>query len=45
MEQSPYFRLALPMADKLFDSIQGISHLMHMPSHIYIQIGNYKKSL
>lgn len=45
MELSPFARDSLPMADRLFDNLKGIAHLLHMPSHIYIQMGQYEKSL
>lgn len=34
---------ALPSADRLPDLMPDVSHLVHMPSHIYIRTGNYKK--
>lgn len=45
MEQSPFSNLALPIADKLFENSRGLGHLLHMPSHIYIQFGFYQKSI
>lgn len=45
MELSPDLKKCLPAADELYTKIKGISHLLHMPSHIYIQIGDYQRSL
>ena len=44
-ELSPLVKEALPIADNLLNISNGIGHLLHMPSHIYIQVGNYKKAL
>jgi tetratricopeptide (TPR) repeat protein len=35
----------LPSADKLGDLMPGSGHLVHMPSHIYIRTGYYKKAI
>lgn len=43
MEPSPYAAKALPSADRLGDLTPGLSHLVHMPSHIYLRTGNYTK--
>lgn len=32
-------------ADKLWEESLGIGHLVHMPSHIYLRLGRWKKSL
>lgn len=32
---------AEPCADELADAIPGVSHIQHMPSHIYMNIGRY----
>lgn len=34
---------ALPSADRLTTLIPGAGHLVHMPSHIYVQTGQYNK--
>ncbi len=41
MEASPYRAKAIPAADRLGDYAPGSGHLVHMPSHIYIGIGDY----
>lgn len=43
MEASPYVDLAIPSADRLGSISPGISHLVHMPSHIYLRTGHYTK--
>ena len=45
VELSPFMKEALTVADDLFNKTKGLGHLMHMPSHIYIQVGQYKKSI
>ena len=34
-----------PQADILGEICPGIGHLVHVPSHVYIQIGKYQKSI
>ena len=41
MEASPWPEIAEPAADRLIDLIPGAGHLVHMPSHIWIQTGRY----
>lgn len=41
MEMSPIPEKALPAADRLFDAVGGSGHLIHMPSHIYLRVGDY----
>jgi len=41
MEASPYASKANPSADKLAALAPGLSHMVHMPSHIYIRTGAY----
>ena len=41
MESSPWPEIAEPAADRLIDLIPGSGHLVHMPSHIWIQTGRY----
>lgn len=43
MEPSPYASLALASADRLGKLTPALSHMVHMPSHIYLRTGNYKK--
>jgi tetratricopeptide (TPR) repeat protein len=43
MEASPYAAKALPSADRLGKLTPGLSHLVHMPSHIYIRVGQFNK--
>lgn len=45
MEPSPYFAKALPSADRLGKLTPGLSHTVHMPSHIYLRTGNYSKGV
>ena len=43
MEASPYAALALPSANRLGRLTPGLSHMVHMPSHIYLRTGQYNK--
>ncbi len=43
MEASPYAALALPSANRLGSLTPGLSHMVHMPSHIYLRTGQYNK--
>lgn len=43
MEASPFFDQALPSADRLGKLTPGLSHTVHMPSHIYLRTGDYTK--
>lgn len=43
MEPSPYADRALPSADRLGKLTPGLSHTVHMPSHIYLRTGQYDK--
>jgi len=45
MEPSPYANKALPSADRLGQLTPGLSHLVHMPSHIYLRTGHYEKGV
>jgi tetratricopeptide (TPR) repeat protein len=45
MEPSPYASLALRSAERLGKTNPGLSHLVHMPSHIYLRTGNYQKGV
>jgi tetratricopeptide (TPR) repeat protein len=42
MEPSPFPALAKKSADRLGKLTPGLSHLVHMPSHIYLRTGDYK---
>ncbi len=43
MEPSPYASLATASADRLGSLTPALSHMVHMPSHIYLRTGNYRK--
>jgi tetratricopeptide (TPR) repeat protein len=43
VEASNHPERALAVADKLPLLMPGVSHVVHMPAHIYIRTGNYKK--
>jgi hypothetical protein len=45
MEPSPYAAKALPSADRLGKTNPGLSHVVHMPSHIYLRTGFYNKGV
>lgn len=45
MEPSPYAAKALPCADRLGKLTPGLSHTVHMPSHIYLRTGQYAKGI
>lgn len=36
---------AIPSADRLSTMMPEVSHMVHMPSHIYIRTGNYKQGI
>ncbi len=42
MEASPNPERALPNADRLAKLTPGAGHLVHMPGHIYLQLGDYE---
>ncbi|MGE4618581.1 MAG: hypothetical protein AAEJ04_02090 [Planctomycetota bacterium] len=44
MESSPWPEIAEPAADRLIDLIPAAGHLVHMPSHIWMQTGRYDDS-
>ena len=35
----------IPAADRLSDMVPGAGHLQHMPSHIYVQVGMWERSI
>ena len=43
MEPSPYAAKALPSANRMGKLTPGLSHTVHMPSHIYLRTGQYNK--
>ena len=45
MEPSPYAAKALPSAERLGKTNPGLSHVVHMPSHIYLRTGLYTKGV
>jgi tetratricopeptide (TPR) repeat protein len=45
MEPSPFAAKALPSAERLGKTNPGLSHVVHMPSHIYLRTGLYKKGV
>lgn len=45
MEASPFYRLALPSADRLSALTPALAHTVHMPSHIYLRAGHYEKGV
>ena len=45
MEPSPYAAKAIPAAEKLGKTNPGLSHVVHMPSHIYLRTGYYQKGV
>lgn len=45
MEASPFAARALPSAARLGKTNPGLSHVVHMPSHIYLRTGLYEKGV
>jgi tetratricopeptide (TPR) repeat protein len=45
MEASPFASKANASADRLDRLAPGLSHMVHMPSHIYIRTGDYTKGV
>ena len=45
MEPSPFAAKALPSANRLGKITPGLSHTVHMPSHIYLRTGQYNKGV
>lgn len=45
MEPSPYAYKAKTSADRLGKLTPGLSHTVHMPSHIYLRMGEYNKGV
>jgi len=45
MEASPFANNALPSAARLGITNPALSHLVHMPSHIYLRTGNYQQGV
>jgi tetratricopeptide (TPR) repeat protein len=44
VEASAHPEWALPSAQRLADLAPGAGHLVHMPSHIYMLVGDYEKA-
>jgi tetratricopeptide (TPR) repeat protein len=44
VEMSPSPERALPSAARLMGVVPGIGHLVHMPGHIFMQLGDYELS-
>lgn len=45
MEPSPFAAKALASANRLGKTNPGLSHVVHMPSHIYLRTGDYEKGI
>lgn len=45
MEMSPVSERALPAADRLRRLVPDASHLLHMPSHIDMAVGDYRRAV
>lgn len=45
MEASPTPKKALPAANRLRDLVPGAGHLVHMPGHIDIRLGDYNSAV
>ncbi|PYH44711.1 tetratricopeptide repeat domain protein [Aspergillus saccharolyticus JOP 1030-1] len=45
MEMSPFPEIALPAADRLRRAAPDAAHLLHMPSHIDMAVGDYRRSV
>ncbi len=45
MEMSPSPELAIPAADRLIGLVPAAGHLNHMPSHLDILIGDYRRAI
>lgn len=44
VEASPNPELGIPSADRLGHFAPGAGHLVHMPSHIYLRVGDYEQA-
>lgn len=44
MEAGPTPEVAIPAADRLGRFAPGAGHLVHMPSHIYVRVGEYDRA-
>ena len=45
LEDSPRPERALASAERLRTIAPGVGHLVHMPSHVYLRLGNYEGAL
>lgn len=44
-EASKHPEYGLPSATRLLDMAPGLSHIVHMPSHVYFRLGNFQGSV
>lgn len=44
VEASPHPEWALPSADRIVALAPGAGHIVHMPSHIYMRVGDYESA-
>lgn len=42
VEGSPHLERAIPSAERLMTSVPGAGHLLHVPTHIFFQLGEYE---
>jgi tetratricopeptide (TPR) repeat protein len=42
LEGSQHLERAIPSAERLMNLVPGAGHLLHMPSHIFFQMGDYE---
>ncbi|KAE8355141.1 hypothetical protein BDV28DRAFT_146432 [Aspergillus coremiiformis] len=45
MEMSPFSERALPTADRLRRLVPDASHMLHMPTHIDMAVGDYRRAV
>lgn len=45
LEASDQPERALPQADRLADIMPGAGHVVHMPTHIYVRVGQFDKAI
>ncbi|BCS02988.1 uncharacterized protein AKAW2_61252A [Aspergillus luchuensis] len=45
IEMSPFPELALPAADRLRHMVPDGSHMLHMPTHIDVAVGDYRRAV
>jgi hypothetical protein len=44
-EMSPHLERSLPIADRLRNLVPGSGHLQHMPSHLDVLCGDYRRAI